>query len=327
MKWLHVLCLLLILSTWTVAGHPYLRDDGEEGEEVDGEEGEEEDGEEGGEEGEEEDGEEGEEEDGEEEDGEEEDGEEGEEEDGEEEDGEEEDDEEGEEEDGEEEDGEEDGEEGEEEDGEEGEEEDSEEGEEEDGEEEGEEGSGEGAEKKSLEQEEEGSGESERRDSFLSDLQKAIDFENQFYRNGHLSRHESEAADAVREYIEFGKSWEAKKKGLQTRKEKHGSEKDGKTKEKRLAFIDDLLDTLEFEKQFYKKGIMSPHEEKAAKETREFLTFGQAWREKKEHGGQTADSAKKEERKLAEQLKDLLHQKDAGSAIEKKAEELFEILE
>ncbi|XP_078684678.1 uncharacterized protein LOC144918090 isoform X8 [Branchiostoma floridae x Branchiostoma belcheri] len=289
MKWLHVLCLLLILSTWTVAGHPYLRDDGEEGEVEDGEEGEEE----GGEEGEEEDGEEDEEEDGEE--GEEEDGEEGEEEDGEE---------------GEEEDGEE----GEEEDGEEGEEEDGEEGEEEDGEEE----------------EEEGSGESERRDSFLSDLQKAIDFENQFYRNGHLSRHESKAADAVREYIEFGKSWEAKKKGLQTRKEKHGSEEDGKTEEKRLAFIDDLLDTLEFEKQFYKKGIMSPHEEKAAKETREFLKFDQAWREKKnhlkEHGGQTADSAKKEERKLAQQLKDLLHQKDAGSAAEKEAEELFEIL-
>ncbi|XP_078684677.1 uncharacterized protein LOC144918090 isoform X7 [Branchiostoma floridae x Branchiostoma belcheri] len=305
MKWLHVLCLLLILSTWTVAGHPYLRDDGEEGEVEDGEEGEEE----GGEEGEEEDGEEDEEEDGEE--GEEEDGEEGEEEDGEE--GEEEDGEEGEEEDGEEGE-EEDGEEGEEEDGEEGEEEDGEEGEEEDGEEE----------------EEEGSGESERRDSFLSDLQKAIDFENQFYRNGHLSRHESKAADAVREYIEFGKSWEAKKKGLQTRKEKHGSEEDGKTEEKRLAFIDDLLDTLEFEKQFYKKGIMSPHEEKAAKETREFLKFDQAWREKKnhlkEHGGQTADSAKKEERKLAQQLKDLLHQKDAGSAAEKEAEELFEIL-
>ncbi|XP_078684670.1 uncharacterized protein LOC144918090 isoform X1 [Branchiostoma floridae x Branchiostoma belcheri] len=324
MKWLHVLCLLLILSTWTVAGHPYLRDDGEEGEVEDGEEGEEEGGEEGEEEdGEEEDGEEGEEEDGEE--GEEEDGEEGEEEDGEE--GEEEDGEEGEEEDGEE--GEE--EDGEEEDGEEGEEEDGEEGEEEDGEEEGEEGSGEGAEKKSVEQEEEeGSGESERRDSFLSDLQKAIDFENQFYRNGHLSRHESKAADAVREYIEFGKSWEAKKKGLQTRKEKHGSEEDGKTEEKRLAFIDDLLDTLEFEKQFYKKGIMSPHEEKAAKETREFLKFDQAWREKKnhlkEHGGQTADSAKKEERKLAQQLKDLLHQKDAGSAAEKEAEELFEIL-
>ncbi|XP_078684674.1 uncharacterized protein LOC144918090 isoform X4 [Branchiostoma floridae x Branchiostoma belcheri] len=318
MKWLHVLCLLLILSTWTVAGHPYLRDDGEEGEVEDGEEGEEE----GGEEGEEEDGEEDEEEDGEE--GEEEDGEEGEEEDGEE--GEEEDGEEGEEEDGEEGE-EEDGEEGEEEDGEEGEEED---GEEEDGEEGEEEDGEEGEEEDGEEEEEEGSGESERRDSFLSDLQKAIDFENQFYRNGHLSRHESKAADAVREYIEFGKSWEAKKKGLQTRKEKHGSEEDGKTEEKRLAFIDDLLDTLEFEKQFYKKGIMSPHEEKAAKETREFLKFDQAWREKKnhlkEHGGQTADSAKKEERKLAQQLKDLLHQKDAGSAAEKEAEELFEIL-
>ncbi|XP_035689531.1 uncharacterized protein LOC118424839 [Branchiostoma floridae] len=117
----------------------------------------------------------------------------------------------------------------------------------------------------------------EKRENLLSDLQKTIDFEKKFYPEGKLSQHERKAAKAVGDYLKSGKAWEAKKKGLKVQ----GSRSTEGGEEKRSSFLNNLKETLQFEKQFYKKGKMSPQESKVAKEAREFLKIGQAWEKKK----------------------------------------------
>ncbi|XP_078683996.1 uncharacterized protein LOC144917629 [Branchiostoma floridae x Branchiostoma belcheri] len=71
--------------------------------------------------------------------------------------------------------------------------------------------------------------------------------------------HESKIVDEVRKNVEFWKSSGAKKKGLETRKEEHGSEEDGKIVKTRITI--DLLDTLQVKEKFSKKGMVPPFDE------------------------------------------------------------------
>ncbi|XP_035688917.1 lisH domain-containing protein C1711.05-like isoform X2 [Branchiostoma floridae] len=118
---------------------------------------------------------------------------------------------------------------------------------------------------------------SEKRDAFMADLQKVHDFEKQFSRDGQLHERGLKMANELREFLKYGKAWEAKKKGLKAQEYRSNENEVGK----RSAFMDDLLDSLQFEKQFSKKGELSPNEMKTAKAIREYLEFDKAWAEKK----------------------------------------------
>ncbi|KAI8507628.1 hypothetical protein Bbelb_150080 [Branchiostoma belcheri] len=70
---------------------------------------------------------------------------------------------------------------------------------------------------------------------------------------------ESKIVDEVHKNVEFWKSSGAKKKGLETRKEEHGSGEDGKIGKTRITI--DLLDTLQVKEKFSKRGMASPFDE------------------------------------------------------------------
>ncbi|XP_066303152.1 uncharacterized protein [Branchiostoma lanceolatum] len=120
----------------------------------------------------------------------------------------------------------------------------------------------------------------EKRDAFMSDLEKVRSFEKQFSKNGQLHDQGLKTARVVRDFLKAGKAWQAKKRGLSV-KEASKEEEVGK----RGAFVGDLLNAVQFEKQFSKKGQLSPNEEKAAKVVREYREFTQAWQEKKNAEG------------------------------------------
>ncbi|KAI8515999.1 hypothetical protein Bbelb_068120 [Branchiostoma belcheri] len=125
--------------------------------------------------------------------------------------------------------------------------------------------------------EEQTDGSTEKRDAFMADLQKAHDFEKKFSKDGQLHDHGLKTAQAVREFLKADKAWEAKKKGLKVQEYRSNEEEVGK----RSAFMDDLLDSLQFEKRFSKYGDLSANEMNTAKALREYVEFAKEWSEKK----------------------------------------------